>query len=206
MRKQIISVIFALMVGIPCSASGIEPLETLKVPVDQVLGILNDPQYQDAAHNDAQREEIWETIRQVFDFPVMAKLALARNWKKFTPQQRKEFSGLFSELLESTYVDKIQGGYEDEKVLYLGQRMVSDSKARVTTKIVRSGVDIPIVYSMLKRNDVWKVYDVKIEGVSLIKNYRTQFNHILAKDSPDQLIERLKKKIELQKKKRAAKD
>ncbi len=206
MRKQIISVIFALMVGIPCSASGIEPLETLKVPVDQVLGILNDPQYQDAAHNDAQREEIWETIRQVFDFPVMAKLALARNWKKFTLQQRKEFTNLFAELLESTYVDKIQGGYEEEKILYLGQKMVSDSKARVRTKILRSSVNIPITYSMLKRDDVWKVYDVKIEGVSLIKNYRTQFNHILAKDSPAQLIERLEHKIELQKKKRTKKN
>ncbi|MEE8431003.1 MAG: ABC transporter substrate-binding protein [Candidatus Desulfatibia sp.] len=202
MRKQIMSVIFALIVGIPCSANGMEPLDALKVPVDQLLGILKDPQYQDAAREDAQREEIWETIRQVFDFPVMAKLALARNWKKFTPQQRKEFTDLFAELLESTYVDKIQGGYEEEKVLYLGQKMVSDSKARVTTKILRSSVDIPIVYSMLKRNDIWRVYDVKIEGVSLIKNYRTQFSHVLAKDSPAHLIKRLKRKIELQKKKR----
>ena len=208
------SVIFALIVAIPCSANGIEPLDALKMPVDQVLGILKDPQYQDAARRDAQhaarrdaqREKIWETIRQAFDFEIMGKLALARNWKKFTPQQRKEFTNLFAELLESTYVDKIQGGYEEEKVLYLGQKMVSDSKARVTTKILRSSMDIPIVYSMLKRNDVWKVYDVKIEGVSLIKNYRTQFSHILAKDSPVQLIERLQRKIELQKKKRTAKD
>jgi phospholipid transport system substrate-binding protein len=200
------SAIFALIVGIPCSASGIEPLDALKVPVDQVLGILNDPQYQDAALKDAQREKIWETIGQVFDFEIMGKLALARNWKKFSVQQRKEFSGLFAELLESTYVDKIQGGYEEEKVLYLGQQMVSDSKARVTTKILRSSMDIPIVYSMLKRSDFWKVYDVRIEGVSLIKNYRTQFSHILAKGSPAQLIERLKHKIELQKKNRTKKD
>ena len=206
MRKQIMSVIFALIVAIPCSANGIEPLDALKVPVDQVLGILKDPQYQDAARKDAQREKIWETIRQAFDFPVMAKLALARNWKKFTVLQRKEFTGLFAEILESTYVDKIQRGYEEEKILYLGQKMVSDSKARVTTKILRSGVDIPIVYSMLKRNDVWKVYDVNIEGVSLIKNYRTQFNNILAKDSRAQLIERLKHKIELQKKNRTEKN
>jgi len=206
MRKQIMFVIFALIVTIPCSAKGIEPLDALKVPVDQVLGILQDPQYQDAARKDAQREKIWETIRQAFDFEIMAKLALARNWKKFTVPQRKEFTGLFAELLESTYVDKIQGGYEEEKILYLGQKMVSDSKARVTTKMLRSGVDTPIVYSMLKRNDVWKVYDVKIEGVSLIKNYRTQFSNILAQDSPVQLIERLKHKIELQKKNRTAKD
>ncbi|MBC8433385.1 MAG: ABC transporter substrate-binding protein [Desulfobacterales bacterium] len=206
MKKQIMSVIFALIVGVPCSAKGIEPLDALKAPVDQVLGILQDPHYQDAARKDAQREKIWETIGQAFDFPVMAKLALARNWKKFTVQQRKEFTGLFAELLESTYVDKIQGGYEEEKVLYLGQKMVSDSKARVTTKILRSGVDIPIVYSMLKRNDVWRVYDVNIEGVSLIKNYRTQFNNILAKDSQAQLIERLKHKIELQRKNRTKKN
>jgi phospholipid transport system substrate-binding protein len=206
MKKQIMYVLFALIVTIPCSAKGIEPLDALKGPVDQVLDILNDPHYQDAALKDAQREKIWETTRQAFDFEIMAKLALARNWKKFAVQQRKEFTGLFAELLESTYVDKIQGGYEEEKILYLGQKMVSDSKARVTTKILRNGVDIPIVYSMLNRNDVWRIYDIKIEGVSLIKNYRTQFGHILAKDSPDQLIERLKKKIELQKKKRTKKD
>ena len=206
MRKQIMSVIFALIVGIPCSANGIEPLDALKVPVDQVLGILKDPQYQDAARKDVQREKIWETIRQAFDFEIMGKLALARNWKKFNLPQRKEFTGLFAELLERTYVDKIQGGYEEENVLYLGQKMVSDSKARVATKILRNSIDIPIVYSMVKRNDVWKVYDVKIEGVSLIKNYRTQFGHILAKDSPAQLIERLKKKIELRKKNRTEKD
>ncbi len=200
------SLIFALMVAIPCLANGIEPLDALKVPVDQLLGILKDPQYQDAAQRDAQREKIWETIRQAFDFEIMGKLALARNWKKFTVPQKKEFTGLFAELLESTYVDKIQGGYEEEKVLYLGQKKVSDSKARVTTKILRSSMDIPIVYSMLKRNDVWKVYDVKIEGVSLIKNYRTQFGHILAKGSPAQLIQRLKKKIELRKKRRTDKD
>ena len=206
MRKQIISVILALIVGIPCSAKGIEPLDALKVPVDQVLGILNDPQYQDAAHKDAQREKIWDNIRQAFDFEIMAKLALARNWEKFTVQQRKEFTGFFAELLENTYVDKIQGGYEEEKILYLGQKMVSDSKARVTTKILRRNGDIPIVYSMLKRNELWKVYDVNIEGVSLIQNYRTQFGDILAKDSPAQLIERLKQKIEMQKKNRTTKD
>ncbi len=206
MRKQIMSVIFALIVTIPCSANGIEPLDALKLPVDQVLGILNDPQYQDAVQRNAQREKIWETIRQDFDFEIMSQLALARNWEKFTLQQRKEFTGLFAELLENTYVDKIQGGYEEEKVLYLGQKMVSDSKARVTTKILRRNGDIPIVYSMLKRNELWKVYDVNIEGVSLIQNYRTQFGDILAKDSPAQLIERLKQKIALQKKNRTEKD
>lgn len=206
MKKQIMSVILALIVGIPCSAKGIEPLDALKVPVDQVLGILNDPQYKDAARKEAQREKLWETVRQAFDFEIMGKLALARNWEKITVQQRKEFTGFFAELLENTYIDKIQGGYEEEKVLYLGQKMVSDSKARVTTKILRRNGDIPIVYSMLKRNELWKVYDVNIEGVSLIQNYRTQFGDILAKDSPAQLIERLKQKIALQKKNRTEKD
>ena len=199
-------VIMVLILAIPCSSYGTEPLDALRIPVDQVIALLKDPKYQDPEQKELQREKIWEAITRVFDFREMAKRALGRNWNKFTPEQRKEFVHLFSELLGNTYTTKMQGKYEDEKVVYLTQNIASGSKARVKTKIVSRNMDIPVNYNMIKRNGSWKVYDVNIEGVSLIKNYRSQFNQILSKDSPTYLIDRLKGKIEIQKKKRSEKN
>ena len=104
-------------------------------------------------------------------------------------------------MLGNSYIGRIQGEYEDERIVYQEQKKISTTKARVKTKILRRSNDIPVVYSMLQRDGSWKIYDVNIEGVSLVKNYRTQFGKILMKNSPSLLIERLKKKIELQEKK-----
>ena len=205
-KNYIMPVIMVLILAIPCSSYGTEPLDALRIPVDQVTALLKDPKYQNPEQKELQREKIWEAITRVFDFREMAKRALGRNWNKFTPEQRKEFTHLFSELLGNMYTTKMQGKYEDEKVVYLSQKIASGSKARVKTKIVSRNMDIPVNYNMIKRNGSWKVYDVNIEGISLIKNYRSQFNQILSKDSPTYLIDRLKGKIEIQKKKRSEKN
>jgi len=208
LKKQILTVMLVVILGAPLSAFGIEPLDALKTPVDQVLALLQDPQYQDqdTDRKESQMEQIWDIIRKVFEFREIAKRTLARNWKKFTPQQKEAFTDHFAELLGNTYIGRIQGNYENEKVVFEGQKIINASKARVKTKILRGNIDIPMTYSMLKRKDVWKIYDVNIEGVSMLKNYRSQFNRILSKDSPDALIERLKKKNESLKKKRAKKE
>jgi len=206
LRKQILTVMLIVILCAPLSAFGIEPLDAIKAPVDQVLTLLKDPQYQDTDQKESQMEQIWEIIRKVFEFREIARRTLARNWKKFTPQQKEAFTDHFAELLGNTYINRIQGNYEDEKVVFKGQKIINASKARVMTKILRGNIDIPMTYSMLRRKDVWKIYDVNIEGVSMLKNYRSQFNRILSKDSPDALIERLKKKNESLKKKRAKKE
>ena len=201
--RRITLFIISVVIFIPSLAYSEQPLDVIQVRIDQVIGLLKNPQYQEMAQRDIQRGKIWEVIQQVFDFNEMARRALARNWKKFTIQQRKEFSHLFSELLGNTYLDKIQRGYQDEKINYLAQEMVSDSKALVKTKVVRESMEIPVFYSMIKRNETWRVYDVNIEGVSLVKNYRAQFSKILLNRAPAQLIEMLKKKIERQEKERS---
>jgi len=185
---------------------GAQPLDDLKGPIDEVIRILRDPRYQDKAGRELQREKMWNIIQEVFDFTEMAKRTLARNWKKFTPAQRKEFSELFAEFLGNNYIDKIQGGYQEEQVVYLGQKMVTAKRGVVKTKILRESLEIPVAYSMVLRGGVWRVYDVNIEGVSLVKNYRTQFRKALMRKSPAQLIEILRKKIERQKKARATRD
>jgi phospholipid transport system substrate-binding protein len=112
----------AVILGTPLSAFSIEPLDALKTPVDQVLTLLQDPKYQNADQKEAQMEQIWEIIRKVFEFREIAKRTLARNWKKFTPQQKEAFTDQFAELLGNTYIGRIQGNYEDEKVVFEGQK------------------------------------------------------------------------------------
>ncbi len=198
--RRITPVFALLIIAMPILAHSAQPIDVLKVNVDQVIGFLKNSQHEGAAQDDPQREKIWEIIQKVFDFKEMAKRAAARDWRNFTQQQREKFSNAFAEFLGNTYLDKVQKGYQDEEVIYLTQEMITDSKGRVKTKILRENVEIPVVYSMQKQNGTWRIYDVNIEGVSLVKNYRAQFSKILSKKSPDQLIEMLEKKIEKQKK------
>ena len=180
--------------GISLAAS---PLEALKVPIENVLSLLKDPKYKNPDQRQQQRDKILAITRQVFDFSEMSKRALARNWKSFSPQEQLQFVDVFADHLSNSYMDKIQGEYKDETIVFLNHEMVADGKALVKTKVQRQPNEISVDYSMLLVDNQWRVYDVNIEGVSLIKNYRTQFDQILVKESPAQLIERLKKKVDV---------
>jgi phospholipid transport system substrate-binding protein len=121
----------------------------------------------------------------------MSKRALARHWQARTPAEREEFVKLFADLLERAYVSKIEN-YGGEKIAYNGDTIEGDA-ALVKTKIItKQGTDVPVDYRMVKRNDRWLVYDVVIEGVSLINNYRTQFNKIIQTSSYQSLVDRMK--------------
>lgn len=193
--KRIIPVFILIFIYMTPRAYGLEPMEELRKPIDQVIRILRDPQYIDDAQKKLQHDKIWKIVQELFDFKEISKRSLARNWLIFTLQERKEFTDIFAEFLGDIYIDKIQGEYHNEKVVYLGQEMITDSKAIVKTKILRETLEIPIDYRMLMRKGNWKVYDVNIEGVSLVKNYRTQFSETLLSETPAQLIERVRKKI-----------
>jgi len=173
------------------------PMDALKIPIETVLSLLKDPKYKDPDQRQQQRDKIFAITRQLFDYTEMSRRTLARNWKSFSPQEQLQFVDVFADHLSNTYMDKIQGEYQGEIVVFIGQEMVADGKALVTTKIQRQPSDISVDYSMLLVDNQWRVYDVNIEGISLIKNYRTQFDQILVKESPAQLIERLKKKVEV---------
>jgi phospholipid transport system substrate-binding protein len=191
---MIILLLLTVQAGISQAAS---PLEALKIPIENVLSLLKDPKYKNPDQRQQQRDKILLITRQLFDFTEMSKRALARNWKSFSSQEQLQFADVFADHLSNSYMDKIQGEYKDETIVFLDQETVSDGKALVKTKIQRQTKDIPVDYSMYSIDNQWRVYDVNIEGVSLIKNYRTQFDQILVKESPAQLIERLKKKVEL---------
>jgi phospholipid transport system substrate-binding protein len=130
----------------------------------------------------------------MFDDVELSKRTLSRNWNSLNVAQRQEFVPLFRQVLEKAYIDKILA-YTNEKVVFESETMVSATQAEVPTKIVTSSKEIPITYRVLLKGGVWKVYDVVVENVSLVLNYRTQFNDILAKNTPEQLLEILRKKV-----------
>ena len=194
MKKLFTFLIFTTLFAL-CDTYAEEPFTILKEKIDQVFNVLNDPAYSDETKKDEQREILWKTIENAFDFNVMSRLTLASNWKSFTAAQQDEFAGAFGRFLGNTYLDKIQSGFSGQQVEYVGEDILSDNKAVVMSNIIRNGVKTPMNYSMLNTGNTWKIYDVKIEGVSLLKNYRTQFSSILLKDKPEDLIEMLKEKI-----------
>ena len=183
--------------GAAMGAAG-SPTDALKGPLDQSVVILKDPKYQgdDPALKIEQRDKIWDIVEGTFDFAEVSRRALARNWKSFSPQQQKDFAAVFSKMLGNIYVDRIQTGFSDQEVEFADE-ILHETKplAIVKTFIVSDRNKIPVDYSLKNKDGKWLVYDVKVEGISLIKNYRTQFNDILRKESPDQLIDRLKVKV-----------
>ena len=133
-------------------------------------------------------------LDKLFNFEEIAKRALARHWRKRTDKEKKEFTALFSNFLEGSYIGKIEA-YTDEEVVYVGEK-VDKGRAVVKTKVISKGIETPIHYRLLKgKGSEWMVYDVVIEGVSFVRNYRTQFNEVIKKSSYEELVKRLRSKV-----------
>ncbi len=163
------------------------PTDQARLYTDQVLKVLGDPALTEAQRRSAVRKVAEET----FDMSETAKRALGRYWQSRTPEEREEFTRLFAELLENTYLSKI-GLYSGERVNYIGESIDGDF-AIVRAKIVRKqGAEVPVEARMLRRDDRWYIYDLSIEGISLVNNYRSQFNAIIQKSSYEQLVQRLR--------------
>ncbi|MBU0986764.1 MAG: ABC transporter substrate-binding protein [Proteobacteria bacterium] len=201
LKKIISAFIVVFIVGSTHPAHAAQPLDELKGPIQQVINILRDPQYKDASQKDLQREKLWEIARKIFDFEAIARGSLSRyRWDSFTPRQREEFTDVFTRFIGNNYFNKIQGQYHNEQVVFLKQEILTESKARVMTKIQREALEIPVDYSMWLRGGSWRIFNVYIEGVSLLGNYRNEFERFLTNSSADELILELQKKIERQKK------
>jgi phospholipid transport system substrate-binding protein len=200
MRTSIIFIFIGILLTVSLvNAQSQSPTESIRKPVEQVLAILNDPQYQSEDKKAAQRERLWETTLSMFDFTEIAKRTLARNWLNFNPEQRKAFRDTFARLLTTTYTNKIQGNYSNEKVVFTDEEVINETKAMVKSNVLRQDVEIPVNYSLKRGKEGWRIYDVKVEGISLVQNYRTQFNKYLKEKTPDQLIEELDRKVAEQK-------
>ena len=186
--------IFAVLLVIPLQSYAATPKETVESGVNNLLSTLGDPAF-NAKSKDEQVAELGTQIEKVFDFTELSKRTLGRDWKKMNAEQQKEFVKLFKELLQGVYADRLLA-YSDQKVLFDKETMLKKGRAEVQSYLQTSdNKKIPLFYRLTNKSGSWKVYDVIIEGVSMVKNYRTQFRKILAKDSPDKLLEILRDKV-----------
>jgi phospholipid transport system substrate-binding protein len=170
-----------------------EPTDQMKGSIDAVIKILKNKELKAPEKTSERRAAIRKIIDSRFDFRKISKRALAINWRKRTPEERKEFVSLFSDLLEANYIKKIEK-YDNEKILYVGES-VDDGYAKVKTKVItKRNEEIPIDYMLIKEGTKWMVYDVIIEGVSLVENYREQFQQIIDSSSYAELVRKLRQK------------
>jgi phospholipid transport system substrate-binding protein len=171
-------------------------MEVVQGPIDEIARLLKDPKYSGSANKSEQWDKIWVEIDKIFDFSAIAKLALGRNRKVFQPDELQAFTKVFKEFIGYTYLNRIEGDYEDLKIDFHGEKMLPKNKAIVNTTAVRGNTPTPIDYKLRNKGGKWLIYDVLVEGISLIKNYRTQFNELLMKKSPQDLIDQIEAKAQ----------
>jgi phospholipid transport system substrate-binding protein len=182
-----------LVAGVGRSAHAGPPTEQVRGATDQVLKILQDPALKPPDKTVERRKQLRAVVDQVFDWDETGKRALARHWQPLKPEQQKEFATLFADLVQRSYVGKIEA-FSGEKIAYVGDTIEGDVATVKTKLITKSQTEIPIDYRLQKEGDRWKIYDVLIEGVSLVGNYRSQFNRIVQQSGYDDLVKKMKTK------------
>jgi phospholipid transport system substrate-binding protein len=166
--------------------------ESVKKSINEVIRVLDDPELKKPARAEERRKKLEHVIGSRFSYDEMSKRALGKQWAKLNDAQRKEFVELFQRLLSNTYAGKIES-YSGEPVQYLGERM-QDGYAEVRTKVTSGKAEIPLDYRLLQLGGDWRVYDVVVDGVSLVANYRGQFDKIIRTSSYDSLVDKLRSK------------
>ena len=170
------------------------PTDQTRATIDQVLEILNDPKLKSKGAKEERRSRLRQVIYPRFDFAEMARRSLGPTWQRISSGERQEFLKLFSQLLEDTYVSNIES-YSGEKILY-GREIQEQEFAEVYTKVVtKQGEEFAVNYKLHELNGDWKVYDVMMENVSIVNNYRSQFSRLLAKSSFAELLDRIREKL-----------
>ncbi len=167
------------------------PTDQLRKSVDHVIAVLQDPKMKPDSMADERRAAIRKEAESIFDFTETAKRALGRHWQNLSDSERQEFVALFADLVERAYINKIER-YSGENIVYVGESTEGELATVKTKFVTKQGTEIPIDYRLLRRGDRWVVYDVLIEGISLIGNYRTQFDRILKTGSYQELVRRIK--------------
>ncbi|MBA3005674.1 MAG: ABC transporter substrate-binding protein [Desulfocapsa sp.] len=168
------------------------PTEQLRPTLNVVIDILLDPSLKGSEYKVERRTKIMGHVTQVFDFREMSKRVVGREWKALSPEKQDNFQKIFTKLLENAYIGKLEN-YSGQEIQYIGERL-KDDRAIVSTQIENNGQLIPVDYVMIKEGARWMVYDINIEGVSLVRNYMEQFKSILRRDKFDGLVKLLEEK------------
>jgi phospholipid transport system substrate-binding protein len=194
LRRTGASLGFVLMFAMAPAGAANDPTTQVKAAVDRVLQILQDPALKGETKTAQRQAALMKTAEEIYDFSEMARRAMGPHWRSLTEPQRTELAQLFGELVERSYIGKIEQ-YKGEPIRYTGAQVQQDM-ATVSTRIVtKNGTEVPIDYRMFPRGDRWLIYDVSIEGVSLVNNYRTQFNSIMQTSSYTELVRKINSRL-----------
>jgi phospholipid transport system substrate-binding protein len=186
MRNRIILLIIASVFSV--SQVSATPLNDVRKTVDEVVRIVADKDMK--KHEQQRRLALKKTISSIFDYNEMAKRSLGKHWNQLTPEDKKQFSDLFAALLENSYAGKIES-YNNEKIVYV-KELLEGAHAEIRSKVVTAKRDeFTLDYRMISQNGKWMVYDVVIEGISLVSNYRSQFNRVITANGYGGLIKKL---------------
>ena len=191
MRNRLmgVSLFLLILTIVPIPVRAELPRETIQTQVNRVLDVLRNS----AEAKAVKEKKILSIVDEFFDYPELSRRTLANHWKAFSPEQQKEFTTLFGRLLSNVYMDKIMQ-YTNEKVTFGKETKLSEDTVEVQSEIVTQTKFIPLNYRMISHKGEWKVYDVVVEGISLVMNYRSQFREILASKPPENLLQMLREK------------
>jgi phospholipid transport system substrate-binding protein len=179
----------------PSNATAGEPTEEIRRTTDRIIAVVSDPALKSPENASERKKLIREAVDERFDWDEMSRRTLARNWVGRTDDEKKEFIDLFGKLLERTYLEKVED-YSGEKVSYIDEKIDGDYAIVKVNILTKNDREIPVVYRLKSKDDKWFVYDILIEGVSLINNYRSQFNSIITRSSYQGLIKKLRDTVE----------
>jgi phospholipid transport system substrate-binding protein len=182
------TIAFAVALLAPPASAG-PATDQLRERVDRVIGVLSDPKLQ--GKTEARRAAVRKISEEIFDYEDTARRTLGRHWAERSPQERREFVGLFADLLDQAYFSRIDQ-YQGEQVRYTGESITGNQAVVKTLIVTNRGSEVPVEYRMHLADGRWRVYDVLIEGVSLVANYRTQFNRVVQTESYQALVDRLR--------------
>ena len=178
---------------VPADLRAGAPTDQVRQTADQVLALLQDAQFKGAGKESQRRQRLRQIIGNRFDFEEMSKRSLGANWRRVGRDEQQRFVQLFTDFLEKSYADQIES-YDGEKIAY-GREQLAQDQAEVDSKIItKKGREVAVNYKLRSAGGDWKVYDVVIENVSLVNNYRSQFNRILAKATFNELLKKLEAK------------
>lgn len=187
-------ILLAVLVILPVSVFAAGAKDTVEAQINKMLAQMQTPEYK-AMDREGKLDVIRKVINEVFDYEELSKRTLGREWRKFNPDQQKEFVSLFAKLLEDVYADRILA-YTHEKIDFGKETELAKGRVEVESYIITTdNKKVPLFYRLTNEGGQWKVYDVVIEGVSMVKNYRGQFRELLSKDNPEELLKTLRDKV-----------
>jgi len=195
MRIAWLALFGILCLSVPFPIQAGNPTDKIRVAIEQGIQILNDPELRSKNGKKGQIDRLREIVYPLFDFLIMARRSLGQHWRQRTPKEKQEFVPLFTNLLEISYAGKIDL-YEGERVVFTSE-VVDGTYAQVDSNVInKKGEKFSVSYKLLLTDGDWRIYDVVVANISMVNNYRSQFNRVIANFSYEELIRRMKQKTE----------